>query len=379
MMPENFLYVVFSILLLYYLYFISIIYRGLGRLRRTDKKNNIPEFISIVIPFRNESKNLPGNLKGLVAQNYPGDKYEIIYVNDSSTDDSVEVLKQLIATDNISAISVPDEFSPNAHKKRAVRYGIQNAKGDLIITTDADCFHEKDWLQTMVNYLDQDTAFVSGPVEFIEKANVFSTMQKIEFAGLVITGAGLIGIKKPTICNAANILYRKKVFDEVNGFNDNLNLSSGDDELLMQKIHKKTKYKIAFCPERKAVVKTEANNSVEQFYQQRKRWASKGLFYADKLLIAKLILIFWFYLGLLCQLILGIFYSSEFFVLLILSFILKILFEFLVMKRGVTLLFDKKIMKYFLLTELFHIPYIVIAGISGIFGNFTWKERVLKR
>ncbi len=379
MMPENFLYVVFSILLLYYLYFISIIYRGLGRLRRTDKKNNIPEFISIVIPFRNESKNLPGNLKGLVAQNYPGDKYEIIYVNDSSTDDSVEVLKQLIATDNISAISVPDEFSPNAHKKRAVRYGIQNAKGDLIITTDADCFHEKDWLQTMVNYLDQDTAFVSGPVEFIEKANVFSTMQKIEFAGLVITGAGLIGINKPTICNAANILYRKKVFDEVNGFNDNLNLSSGDDELLMQKIHKKTKYKIAFCPERKAVVKTEANNSVEQFYQQRKRWASKGLFYADKLLIAKLILIFWFYLGLLCQLILGIFYSSEFFVLLILSFILKILFEFLVMKRGVTLLFDKKIMKYFLLTELFHIPYIVIAGISGIFGNFTWKERVLKR
>ncbi len=379
MMPENFLYVVFSILLLYYLYFISIIYRGLGRLRRTDKKNNIPEFISIVIPFRNESENLPGNLKGLVAQNYPGDKYEIIYVNDSSTDDSVEVLKQLIATDNISAISVPDEFSPNAHKKRAVRYGIQNAKGDLIITTDADCFHEKDWLQTMVNYLDQDTAFVSGPVEFIEKANVFSTMQKIEFAGLVITGAGLIGIKKPTICNAANILYRKKVFDEVNGFNDNLNLSSGDDELLMQKIHKKTKYKIAFCPERKAVVKTEANNSVEQFYQQRKRWASKGLFYADKLLIAKLILIFWFYLGLLCQLILGIFYSSEFFVLLILSFILKILFEFLVMKRGVTLLFDKKIMKYFLLTELFHIPYIVIAGISGIFGNFTWKERVLKR
>ncbi len=379
MMPENLLYSVFFFLLLYYLFFLSNIYRGLGKLRRTDKKNTIPEFISIIIPFRNENKNLPGNLKGLISQNYPKDKYEIIYVNDSSTDDSVEVLKKLITNDNVSVISVPDEFSPNAHKKRAVRYGIQYAKGDLIITTDADCLHEKEWLQAMVNYLDENTAFVSGPVEFIEKGNVFSDLQKIEFAGLVITGAGLIGINKPTICNAANILYRKKAYDEVKGFHDNLNLSSGDDELLMQKIHKKTKYKIKFCPERKAVVKTEANNSVEQFYQQRKRWASKGLFYADKFLIAKLVLIFWFYLGLVCQLILGIFYSSGFLVLLLLSFLLKILFEYLVMKKGAELLFDKRIMKYFLLTEFVHIPYIVIAGISGIFGNFTWKERVVKR
>ena len=96
MMPENLLYAVFFFLLLYYLFFLSNIYRGLGKLRRTDKKNTIPEFISIIIPFRNESKNLPGNLKGLISQNYPKDKYEIIYVNDSSTDDSVEVLKKLI-------------------------------------------------------------------------------------------------------------------------------------------------------------------------------------------------------------------------------------------------------------------------------------------
>lgn len=378
-MPENILYIVFSFLLLYYLVFVFNIYRGLGKLRKTGENKVIPEFISIIIPFRNESKNLPANLRGLEKQNYSQEKFEIIYVNDSSTDDSVKVLTDSITSKNVSVISVPDEFSPNAHKKRAVRYGIENAKGDLIITTDADCFHGNEWLQTMVNYLDEDTAFVSGPVEFAAGENIFSGMQKLEFAGLVITGAGLIGINKPTICNAANIIYRKKVFDEVKGFKDNMNLSSGDDELLMQKIHKETKYKIKFCPERKAVVKTEANNSVEQFYQQRKRWASKGLFYADKLLIVKLILIFLFYEALMLQLLLGIFYSVTFFLTFFISFLLKIFFEYLVMKRGTNLLFDKTIMKNFLITEIFHIPYIIIAGLSGIFGNFTWKERKVKR
>jgi cellulose synthase/poly-beta-1,6-N-acetylglucosamine synthase-like glycosyltransferase len=204
-------------------------------------------------------------------------------------------------------------------------------------------------------------------------------MQRLEFAGLVITGAGLIGSGNPIICNAANIAYRKKVFDEVGGFTYQMSLSSGDDELLMQKIQRDTDYKIKFALDKDAIVSTEANPTVKDFYHQRKRWASKGLFYGDHLLLLKLVLIFLFYLSLIVQPILGFVISTKFFVTFIISFLLKISAEYLVLKKGTTLLFDPKILKPFLITEILQVPYILVSGFMGMFGNLVWKDRKIKR
>ena len=379
MMIENILLIIFILLLIHYVFFVLNIFKGLGNLKKINN-NDIPtEYVSIIIPFRNEKDKILKNLNSLERQNYPIDKYEIIYVNDSSSDDSIEILEKGKKNNNIKIISVPDTFAPNAHKKRAIKYGIENAKGEIIVTTDADCTYNQDWLRTLLKYLDDKTAFVSGPVEFEDTGKFFAKLQKIEFAGLVISGAGLIGMNKPAICNAANIAYRKKIFNEVNGFEDQLQLSSGDDELLMQKIRKKTGYKIQFCLDKKAVVKTNPNKTLKQFYQQRKRWASKSLFYTDKLLILKLILIFFFYLSLPIQLVFSIFIPVKFLLLLIISILLKSFSEYLVLKKGTGLLFENKILRPFIFAEILHIPYIIISGISGIFGNFTWKNRTISR
>lgn len=375
---EIFLLLLILILTAHYSFFLLKIYSGLNNLIGC-KKSKIPdEFISVLVPFRNEELNIQNIYESLINQNYPKDKYEVIFINDNSTDHSVKIISDFNKPDNVKVISVPNDFSKNAHKKRAIRYGIENSKGKIIVTTDADCIHNKDWLKNLLCYFDEHTAFVSGPAEFIEENNLFQKMQKIEFAGLVIVGAGLIGAKSPTICNAANIAYRKNVFYQVDGFLHNMNLSSGDDELLMQKIFQDTDYKIKFAALKDAVVKTKANNSLNQFYQQRKRWASKGLFYKNKFLILKLILIYLFYLSLIIQPILGLF-SEIFFITFLLTFVLKILLEYLVMKRGLKLLFDLRLMKYFLITEIFQIPYIVVMGLSGAFGNFVWKNRKVNR
>ena len=378
-MTEIILLLVFSFLLIFYTFFLISIYSGLRKLEKSDEDKIIPEFVSIIIPFRNERENLPANLKSLESQDYPNNNYEVIYVNDSSTDDSVEILANKIKTENIKVISVPETYIPNAHKKRAIRYGIENAKGEIIITSDADCNYNNNWLRTLLKYMDDKTAFISGPVEFEDNGNIFGAIQKLEFAGLVIVGAGLIGINRPTICNAANIAYRRKVFDEVNGFYDQFGLSSGDDELLMQKIWKETNYKIKFCPEKSAIVKTAPNKTLTEFYQQRKRWASKGLFYKNKLLVLKLILIYLFYLSLPIQLILGIIKSPVYFITLAAGLILKILVEFLVLKFGIILLFERKILSKFLPAQILQIPYIIVAGFAGTFGNFIWKERKVSR
>ena len=219
-MPESILLIVFILLLLHYLIFLSLVYAGLSKLQ-PNTLNKIPEeFVSVIIPFRNESENILNSLNSIEDQDYPLEKFEVIYVNDSSTDNSVEILEKNKSKKNIKIISVPDEFSVNAHKKRAIRYGIEHSVGEIIVTTDADCIHDRKWLTSLLQNLDDETAFVSGPVEFADDGKFFSKIQKIEFAGLVLTGAGLIGAGKPTICNAANIAYKRKIYEEVGGFKD---------------------------------------------------------------------------------------------------------------------------------------------------------------
>ena len=370
---------IFLLLLMYYSFFLLEILSGLDKLTLTKGISIPEEFISIIIPFRNESENILGSLRSLESQNYPKGKYEVIYVNDSSDDDSLQKILSAQKSSNIKVISVPDDFSTYAHKKRAIRFGISNSTGSIIITTDSDCVHNKKWIQQMVSCFDKETGFVSGPVEFIEEKTLFEKLQKLEFSGLVLTGAGLIGINKPVICNAANIAYRKNAYETVNGFNDQLNLSSGDDELLMQKIWSSGKYRIKFCWNREAIVLTKGNDSLQKFYHQRKRWASKGLFYANKFLIIKLILIFLFYLGLITQIFLSVILSPIFLVSFIISFLIKISFEYLILKKGLNFIFSKKVLRYLPLAELFQIPYIIIAGIAGTFGNYIWKDRRIKR
>jgi cellulose synthase/poly-beta-1,6-N-acetylglucosamine synthase-like glycosyltransferase len=337
------------------------------------------EFVSIIVPFRNEEKNILNTYASLTSQNYPQEKFEIIFVNDSSDDSSLQLLENLTKKENVFIYSVPKDYSANAHKKRAIRFGIEKSKGEIIVTTDADCIHKKDWLKNLLKFMDKETGFVSGPVEFISNENLFSKMQRLEFAGLVITGAGLIGSKNPIICNAANIAYRKKAFKEVGGFTYQMSLSSGDDELLMQKIHRDTNFRIKFALEKNAIVSTEANPTLKDFYHQRKRWASKGLFYGDHLLLLKLVLIFLFYLSLIIQPILGFVLSTKFFITFIISMLFKISAEYLVLKKGTTLLFDSKILKPFLITEILQVPYILVSGFMGMFGNLVWKDRKIKR
>lgn len=378
-MTDTILIILFALLLIHYLAFLSVIYYGLNNLRTSDSSEYPEEFVSVIVPFRNETENILNCYKSLTEQDYPKDGYEIVFVNDFSTDDSLEKLNANNKFENIKIISVPDSYSMNAHKKRAIRYGIENSVGDIIVTTDADCIHSTQWLKSILSFFDNDTGFISGPVEFQDGDSAFNKIQNLEFAGLVITGAGLIGAEKPTICNAANISYRKKVYEEVGGFTYQMNLSSGDDELLMQKIHKDSKFKVRFALNRNATVKTSASKNLTEFYQQRKRWASKGLFYNNKVLVLKLILIYLFYLSIPVQLILGLFFLNIFLITTLISFSVKLLAEFMVLKKGVNLLFEPALLRPFFWAELFQIPYIIIAGISGLFGNYMWKNRKVRR
>jgi cellulose synthase/poly-beta-1,6-N-acetylglucosamine synthase-like glycosyltransferase len=379
MMIEMILILLFSFLLLNYIYFLSVIFRGLKRLPYTKQTPISDEFISVIIPFRNESNNILISLNSLASQNYPQEKFEVIYVNDSSTDDSYDKIINAQKPINFKVISLSEVSHDRAFKKKAVSYGIENSNGGIIITTDADCTHNQIWLRELISDFDSATGFISGPVSFDERQNLFSKIQSLEFAGLILAGAGLIGIGKVAICNGANLAFRKSVYDELHGYHDQMHLSSGEDELLMQKIAAETDYSVKFCWNKDAVAFTQPNENFRDFLQQRKRWASKGLFYKNKLLVISLILIYLFYLGFPVQILLSIFLSKIFLISLGLSLITKFIVDWIIIKKGVNFLFRNHLMKYFLQTEIFQIVYITLAGFLGTIGNYKWKDRNLKR
>jgi cellulose synthase/poly-beta-1,6-N-acetylglucosamine synthase-like glycosyltransferase len=375
----TYLILLFSFLLIYYIFFLNEIHRGLNKVAEKSDLGNNNEFISVIIPFRNERKNILQSLNSLSNQSLLKGRFEVIYIDDNSDDGSFEILKEADKPENFILLKSPFSIEERGHKKQALKYAIEKANGEIIVTTDADCYHNKNWLKILTNYFDKETAFVSGPVEFESDGSLFQNLQKLEFSSLILVGAGLIGIGKPIICNAANLGFRKSVFNEVGGYEDNLNLSSGDDEFLMQKIAKETNYKVKFCFNKGAKSFTKANISISDFYQQRKRWASKGFHYKDYGIVLKLTVIFLFYLSLPVQFSLGLFFNQLFLLTFVLSLTLKYVIEYRIVNFDRNSLFAKTSLKLFLLAELVHIPYILISGITGIFGNYKWKGRKVKR
>lgn len=370
---------IFIGLLGFYFIFIRNIRTGITKLGYYKTQSQVDQFISIVIAFRNESDNIIQNLKSIESQNYPEDKYEVIYINDFSTDDSLDILNDAITKDNIFVHSMAESIFEKAHKKQAIEFGISKAKGSIILFTDADCTNSSDWIATMVAGFEDNTALISGPVAFTDSDSLFGRIQQLEFAGLILAGAGLIGNKTPMIASSANLAFRKSVFDEVGGYKDLMNFSSGDDELLIQKIAYKTNYEIKFCFSKDALVITKPNKNIEEFNQQRKRWASKGLFYEKKKIILQLISIFLFFVWILILPILGIFLNSKYWIQFGVALFVKIIVEYAVLQKGIGVLLKKIDLGIFLLAELLHIPYIVYSSILGLFGNFKWKDRELKR
>lgn len=361
----------------FYMLFLSLILIGIFKAKRNSKNSTIDSKVSVIIPFRDESETIEKTAKSLIEMNLSKDKYEIIFINDNSSDDSVQKLQKYLS-ENIKLINNKINYS-SGYKKQAITQAINIASGDIIFLMDADCIPNKNWINTMLSLFSLETGMVVGPVKFIENKNLFSKLQQLEFAGLMLTAAGLIKVGLATICSSANLAFRKNVFFEVGGYSDNFNLSSGDDELLMQKIKSSSKYKIDFCWSKEALVETRANKNLYDFMQQRRRWASKSLFYQNKLLVLSLVLIFVYYLWLLISPILLAIKFKYFFLLFIFSAGIKFVMEYIIMWQGKNLFFNSKNLRFFLLAEILHLPYIVSASILGLFGNYIWKDRKFKR
>lgn len=367
----------------FYCCLIAFFYVGLlAIILRTKRQNKLPvssvqNSFSIVISARNEADFIGQCLQSIIDQNYDFEKFEIIVINDHSNDDTLTVINQFkiqnlspIHRDKISIIDLAD-FDKINNKKQAITKGIEQAKHDYIILTDADCTRGNNWLKTINQFINVSAAkMVYAPVEFAAK-NIFEKLQALEFAGLVGVGAAAMELKYPNMCSAANLVFEKKVFFEVNGYADNMHVISGDDEFLMHKIFKKYPNQVQFLHQKDAIVLTGANGTLSQLTEQRKRWVSKSTKYENRYITFILIMAYFYNISMVVNLFIDWHLALN-------QILFKTLIEGIFLVTILKLFGKTKLILLLPLAEIFHVLYVIIIGIWANFGTYNWKGRTHK-
>ncbi|MEO8174945.1 MAG: glycosyltransferase, partial [Sediminibacterium sp.] len=277
------LVVITSALLLAYCLLILVYRHWYLRLTffQNSKDINPQTKFSVIIPARNEEENIRACLRSILEQDYPIELFEVIVINDHSTDQTENIIRSLQQQyANLHLLNLADHVDGkqlNAYKKKAIEIAIAQSTGTWIATTDADCIIGNNWLRLYDAYIqEKQPVFVAAPVMFTNDHSFLSVFQLLDFLSLQGITAAAVSAGYHTMCNGANIVYRKDIFYEVGQFKGIDELASGDDMLLMHKIKQKYPAGVGylFCAE--SIVTTAPMPDWKSFFNQRIRWASKA-------------------------------------------------------------------------------------------------------
>ncbi|MCD8529547.1 MAG: glycosyltransferase [Flavobacterium sp.] len=360
-----------TVFLIYILFIGQLIY-GCNRMKRFSKKEFTPKTsFTIVVPFRNEKENLPNLLHSISLLNYPKELVEVILVDD----DSEEVFSGQDLVFSLKVIK--NDRKSNSPKKDAIETAIQVAKNDWIITTDADCLVQKDWLIAFNQYIQgNEVEMVASGVCYVPKSGLLSAFQNLDFLSLQGATIGSFGIEKPFMCNGANFAYSKHFFKELNGFQGNETIASGDDVFLLQKAVSSAPKKVGFLLAKESIVATKPVKTWNELFQQRVRWASKSTGYSSsygKILAlvvfgGNLVWILSFLLWLTNVL------DQNIFMLFV---ALKFLIDYILIYKTANF-FESKL-QYVLASSLLYPFFSVSVAVYSLFGNYSWKGRNFRK
>ncbi len=323
---------------------------------------------SIIIPFKNESSNLPTLLKSLKKIKYKKNNFEIIFIDDNSTDNGKEIIRKF--TDTLPITLLNNNRKSNSPKKDALEAGIKQAKYDFIITTDADCMLPEKLLLSY-NQLIQEkkVKMIIAPVKYFDNDDFFSQFQSIEFLTLQGFTKGACALNYPFLSNGANFGFDKKSFIELGAYSGNNQIASGDDTFILEKFRKKYPDEIYFLNTSFAIVKTLAQPNLKSLKNQKIRWASKSKKQSFGLsTFIGLIIVLANYVNILLWILI---FQNTF---LSISFILTKALADIGFVLTINRFYKNKIKFHnYLLTSIFYPFYVFWIFLWSITGKFEWK------
>jgi len=364
------------------LYFILVIVFTWGwksKSTKSDITNRPKKFVSVIIATRNEEKNLPALFNSLLSQNYPKDLFEVIVCDDASEDNTAGIAEMFSRSgENITIIKTP--AGGLSGKKQALKRGYMEAKGEFIITTDADCTFDPDWIQSIVDgFADScQPVLLIGPVVIDWGDNkIFSQLQALEFMSLQGSTGGASNIGLPIMCNGANLAITRQAWLAAKNQIRGDRYESGDDIFLLQAIKKLYPGKIHFLKNHASVVTTKPSKNIKEFLSQRMRWAGKSAGYTDlfTLLTGSIIAVYSILLS-----IWTLTHLTSTNPLSGFAFIaLKMIIDFPLMLMTSRFFRAQKLMLWYPLLAIIYPFYVTIILISSILLPNNWKNRSIKK
>ncbi len=338
--------------------------------------------LSVVIVVRNEERNLAALLDSLTNQSYPTQQFDVYLVDDFSTDGTRHIIRHYQSKDKLTIhlLELKDyldsELPGGNFKKKGIEWAVSQSDAELIVTTDGDCIVPRDWLANLAEfYRHTQGQMICGAVTFTNsEATIFNRLQTIEFASLIGSGAATLQWGLPTMCNAANLAFTRQGFVQVGGYRDTATTATGDDLFLMHKLHQVYPGGIYFLKSTATVVHTQPQETLADFYQQRKRWASKWNLYQDWRVSALAVFIFLSNFAVLAGLagvLMHLLAPGIFFV----GILLRWAAEWLFLGSILHYLNHRKWTGWLLLVQLVYPVYVVFFGLAVHRKGYRWKGR----
>lgn len=239
--------------------------------------------VVVVIAARNESAHIETCLRDLAAQDYPACSYEVILVDDGSTDGTAEIARSV--ADDLGAefrfrgLNGPAAYGAGGSKKAALSLAVGSSADSIVLTTDADCRVPSGWIGAMAAQLTPSTGAVVGFSQIGAPGNAGSLLARwegLDFLQLMTAAAGSCRHGHPMAASGQSLGFRRQAFDEVGGYSSVQHRVSGDDVLLLQLIRGTGRWRIAFCDEPSARIVHPASPGLRSLLSRRARWASNA-------------------------------------------------------------------------------------------------------
>lgn len=332
---------------------------------------------TVIIPARNEAANIKACVDSILNQDYPTDAFEIIVIDDFSEDDTAFIVHALSQqSPQVRLLKLADhckEGETLAYKKKAIEIAVAQAKGDWILTTDADCIVPTRWLFLYNAYIQANQpSFVAAPVMFIKTAGILNQFQLLDFLALQGITAAAVGAGKHSMSNGANLGFEKAAFIAVGGYQGVDHIASGDDMFLMHKMKQTLHKPVGYLFHPDAIVLTAAMDTWKGFIMQRIRWASKARYYDDRSITMVLTLVYFFNLSFVCLAFMGSWST------LLIALAFKTFFELFFLDPVAKFFKLQPELKYFVFYQPIHIVYNIAAGLFGQLKTYSWKGRKVK-
>jgi cellulose synthase/poly-beta-1,6-N-acetylglucosamine synthase-like glycosyltransferase len=330
------------------------IYRSLLKIKPFIESSTPVTFVSVIVACRNEQSNLPFLLDCIAGQDYPKELFEVIIIDDNSTDATFEIASGYKGEFRTIAI-----YNKGIGKKEAVRSGVNSASGTLVITTDADCRMGTKWIRTISAFYDKlSPDMIVCPVQIESTQGFFGKFQELEFLSLQGITAGSAAKGDGTMCNGANLAFTAEAYHN-NEDNLHFGLASGDDVFLLHSLKKKSHSRILWLESKNVLITTSSSSTISSYLKQRSRWLAKGKAYKDRYTILQGIVTFVTILLQLSLLIAG-FFNPSFILVFLTVFTLKSIPDFLLLRNTSVRYDNRKIMRLFLPAQFIY-PFYVFA------------------